>query len=639
MNNLLYKINIIKPKCFNETSGSITVTDLSGGILSFTWPDLTKEAVVEDYGRSISNLSCGKYIVKIYNIIKHNEEKITLDLSCADELSIDLVHVDEAKCYNNVINMLIEWSGGVPPYRLYINNHKLTLSENFYVYKITPNSNYNIAVVDNNGCIAKKSNIKLELHPLRANIKWDPILKYNEKCANVSCDITGGKPPYKTAWFADGDSKPIIVNQYSINNLLKAGTYQLTVTDSNNCQITDTFTISEPQPIAVSVLSFNDYSTKSLYDPSETELVYNLLLIPSDNPICNNILNTSNISIKYDKINVEQRLCMDYGNIKIDDEIYNYYYISPGIPNHKIVKSNLIIDDQSCELQHKFGNRKAKLVKGSLLIRDDNSFSFHNNDIITIKSKDNFINTQIDQVYIKTGLYISNSIYTILNMINPNLPNYDSLLFINQEDKFIVQSLTSKSNYRLGSIMCTAFNGDRASLQAILTNSEGESTEYTFNNKYTLTIDNLKYGEYKLVIKDNYSIASIFNNKNTTNNSFTVNILDSFEKEREISTMVSANIFNLDPSILNTYDVRPNKLLFYDPEFQNGVLMNISPLDCCYSIIGQDIQIEDCGYKVINNLPHGKYKIKIFKEGYKTENIKLFYNTSKELVTVILQKE
>jgi hypothetical protein len=66
--------------------------------------------------------------------------------------------------------------------------------------------------------------------------------------------------------------------------------------------------------------------------------------------------------------------------------------------------------------------------------------------------------------------------------------------------------------------------------------------------------------------------------------------------------------------------------------------MNISPIDSCYRIVGKNITIEDCGYKVIDNLPHGKYNIEIFKEGYKTENINIFYNTRKELVTVILEK-
>ena len=101
----------------------------------------------------------------------------------------------------------------------------------------------------------------------------------------------------------------------------------------------------------------------------------------------------------------------------------------------------------------------------------------------------------------------------------------------------------------------------------------------------------------------------------------------------------SADIYNIDSSLLNVYNKPPNKLLFSDPEYKNGVLMNISPLDSCYNIVGEKINITDCGYKIIKDLPHGKYSIRIFKDGYKTQKLDLFYNTNKELVTTILERQ
>lgn len=636
MSNLLYNIEINKPKCYNQTDGMITIHDLSNGALSFTWLDVPQSAIVADFGKSVSNLSCGTYTLKIYNITKKSNETITLDLTCADELTIDLIHIDEPKCYNDNIDMLIEWSGGLSPYSLKINNLIFDTTDKSLVYSAKPNTNYNISITDKNGCMVYRNNIIVDLKPLDAKIQWDPITRHNSFSDKVSCSINGGKAPYKIAWFIANQKKPIIVNQTSIINTLKANTYILKVIDSNNCELNKTFTITEPRPISVNVLTFNDYSTKSLFTPSLTELPYNLLLIPQNKgPDQDTILNCSSITLKYNKITSEQKLCMDYGSITIDDQDYDYYYISPGIgPNTKLIGSRLIIDDKEYDLENKFGSSRAKLIKGSLLIKDDNSFAFHNQDIIRISYDESSIDTQINQVYIKNGWYISNNIYTIININDPN-----ALLFINQFDQLFVQSLTTKTNKRLGSIICNASNGDKNSLSAILINEYNDTKEYSFNNKYTLTINNLKYGQYKLIIKDNYSTASIFNNKIIQQEYFTINILDSDEEERNIASIQSANTFNLDPSILNTYDNRPNKLLFSDPEFKNGVLMNISPLDCCYHITGNNTDIMDCGYKILHNLSHGKYSIKIFKDGYKSQTFKLFYNTNKELVTVILEKD
>jgi hypothetical protein len=641
MTNQLYQIRASKPKCFINQDGNIIIDDLSSGALSFSWTDLPSSALVTDSGRAVYNLSCGTYTLKIYNISKHSNEVIYIDLSCADQLSIDLVHVDEIKCYNDNINMFIEWSGGLAPYTLQINNDKIIIMDTRYDYSIQPNQDYRISIIDSNGCIATRETIRVMAEPVIANIRWEPITTHNGISEKVFCSASGGKPPYKIAWFKQGESKPLLVNQDCIRNKFKAGLYSLTIIDNNGCRFDKDFEITQPPPIAVNITSFNDYSTKALFDSVETQKVYNLILLPDNSNITDDkILNSTKIYIQHNKNKIPQNLCMDYGKISIDDNIYRYYYVFPGLSSLQTYKpSTLIVDDIECDIQHKFGNSQPKLVIGSLIMRNDYGFAYKNNDIVRISSNDKDINIQIDQVYIKTGLYLSNNIYTIINAINSNLPLEDGLVFINNNEECILQSLTTKSNNRLGSIICYVSNGDKNSLRAILINENEDKEEYNFNNTYTLTINNLRYGKYKLIVQDKNGIATTFNNQAINEDYFIVKILDSDNIEREESSIQSAQSFNLDPKILNVYNYRPNKLLFYDPEFKNGVLMNISPLDACYEIVGKDINIQDCGYKILENLPHGKYSIKIFKDGYKTENVKLFFNTKKDLVTAILQKE
>jgi hypothetical protein len=126
MNNQLYSIDITKPKCLHKTNGSIIITDLSNGLLSFSWLDVPNTASVADYGRAIYNLNCGIYTLDIYNIRDRTTETIAIDLSCPNELSIDLIQMDELLCYNDTSDLFIEWSGGQPPYNLSINAFRIT---------------------------------------------------------------------------------------------------------------------------------------------------------------------------------------------------------------------------------------------------------------------------------------------------------------------------------------------------------------------------------------------------------------------------------------------------------------------------------------------------------------------------------
>ena len=66
---MLYKIEKNTPNCSSNTNGSIVITDLSDGDLSFTWLNLPKRVNIFDNGKSVYNLDCGKYYLEIYNLV------------------------------------------------------------------------------------------------------------------------------------------------------------------------------------------------------------------------------------------------------------------------------------------------------------------------------------------------------------------------------------------------------------------------------------------------------------------------------------------------------------------------------------------------------------------------------------------
>lgn len=640
MNTKLYNISINKPQC-QQHNGHVIITDLSGGTLSFTWVDLPTTASIFDYGKSIYNIGCGLYHLKVYHILNKTTELIPIDLSCKEPVAIDLVYADEQRCYNDYTNMTVEWSGGDPPFTIQINQYIDTTDDQVYTYTIHTNTDYNVSVTDSNGCVDIKNKISVSSKPIGVSVKWEPIVSYNEPSNKVWCDIVGGQPPYKIAWSKANENLPIIINQQTIENTLKAGHYILKVIDYNDCEISKTFTINQPAPMSINILSFNDYSSKAYYPPIDTQSVYNLILIPeNDINLDSNELIDAEIFIKHKNTNISQKLCIDYGNITIDNNPYIYFYISPGLNTKTNHKTKLHINSQIYDLDDNINRYSSKLLVGSLVSLNDHSFGFKNGDIISLSSQDNSIDTILPNIHITSGLYLSNNISSIFTFLYQNQLDIKALTFVNNHiNSTQIQSLSTTSNSRLGSISCVASNADKNSLKALLVNEYDEHYEYSFDNKYTLNIPNIRHGKYKLKIQDQFNIAQIYNNTTINGEYFDIEILDSYETERNKSSIQSSKAFNIDSSYLNVYNCPPNKLLFPSPDFQNGVLMNISPLDACYKIIGPNTNIEDCGYKILSNLPYGKYKITVFKNNYITQTVDLFYNSHKDLVTIVLTKE
>ncbi len=103
---------------------------------------------------------------------------------------------------------------------------------------------YEVVVTDDNNCSAK-AEVTIE-QPTPIDMSKSTVI--NNKCfgnfdGSISVEPTGGNSPYQYAWVTKETVAKI--------EKLKAGAYNITVSDANNCTITTTFNVKESKEIQI----------------------------------------------------------------------------------------------------------------------------------------------------------------------------------------------------------------------------------------------------------------------------------------------------------------------------------------------------------------------------------------------------
>lgn len=157
-------------------------------------------------------------------------------------------------------------SGGSPPYTYDWTPGSPTGDTTPNITNLCPGS-YTVTVTDTNFCTSTYI----------ATIIEPPILTLTMSQTNASCGgicdgtatatITGGTPPYTYAW-STGSSTLTGALTNTISALCD-GTYSVTVTDANGCNITDSVTITEP-PILVATATGTNVTCFNACDGTAT---------------------------------------------------------------------------------------------------------------------------------------------------------------------------------------------------------------------------------------------------------------------------------------------------------------------------------------------------------------------------------
>lgn len=231
-------INPINPTCNGINDGSISV-NVNGGTVAgnyqFRWSDATSQNT-----QIATNLGAGAYTVTVTD---DNGCTTTASgsLTAPPAVVISLDSTVDVACKNELTGeIFITVNGGNAPYNFIWNDNNG--NEDRTGLSV---GTYTVTATDVNGCQDTRSFIINE--PAQVlNIQVDSIGNldcFGDTDGFIALTILGGVPPYNINW-NDGFG---LEDRFGLG----VGTYDITVTDDNNCIIRQSFTISEPADLAI----------------------------------------------------------------------------------------------------------------------------------------------------------------------------------------------------------------------------------------------------------------------------------------------------------------------------------------------------------------------------------------------------
>jgi gliding motility-associated-like protein len=232
--------------CYGDATGSIEV-EVTGGtkaeITSGEYDYYYSWTGPENYtsnNKNLTNLKAGDYFLTVRDASNCTVTSDAFTVTQPQELIVSATSTAITCFGDDNASITLNVTGGVEPYSVQWSNY----GEGMVQENLSPGT-YDITVTDKNGC--QKSLQVIIPEPFRFSVK--PVVKqiscYGANDGSIKLNFVGGMPPISFAW----DDDP---NAGVDRNQLKPGVYTVRIHDAQPCDIIRSFTIIEPQPLAVS---------------------------------------------------------------------------------------------------------------------------------------------------------------------------------------------------------------------------------------------------------------------------------------------------------------------------------------------------------------------------------------------------
>ncbi|QSW88743.1 T9SS type A sorting domain-containing protein [Flavobacterium endoglycinae] len=220
--------------CNGANNGSLTVTP-SGGSIPYTYLWSNGETTA-----SIANLAPGNYTVTIKDAnLCEKTENFTITEPTA--LTASQGTINNVSCNsgaNGTATVIV--SGGTPGYTYSWAPYGGTSATATGLSQGT----FTVTVTDANACTTTQNFTINEPPILTTTPSQTNILCNGGATGSASVTVSGGTGAYSYSWIPSGGTAATATG-------LTAGIYTVTVTDANNCQINQSFTITEPAVLTV----------------------------------------------------------------------------------------------------------------------------------------------------------------------------------------------------------------------------------------------------------------------------------------------------------------------------------------------------------------------------------------------------
>ncbi|MDG5799006.1 gliding motility-associated C-terminal domain-containing protein [Marinilabiliaceae bacterium ANBcel2] len=216
--------------CKNYANGEIEVT-VTGGVAPYNYRWSNSSIVLNQTSDHITNLSADTYSLRITDSNGVSITKTGIKVEQPSKILASLTS-NKTSCHDsNDGKIEVSVSGGTGNYSYLWDYNNLTTQNIDGI----PAGDYSVRIVDENGCSLTAKATITQPEPLEINGSINPITCEDQSDGEILLSVSGGSSDYLFNW-SHGETSKDVKN-------LSDGTYRVTVTDANNCQLDKEFYI------------------------------------------------------------------------------------------------------------------------------------------------------------------------------------------------------------------------------------------------------------------------------------------------------------------------------------------------------------------------------------------------------------
>jgi gliding motility-associated-like protein len=239
--------------CYNDGSGVVDLTVANGTLpYQFAWSNGYT-------GEDLVNIASGLYTVVVTDGNECTAQG-SVTINQPAPIGLDISTAGEIVCQggNNVM-ATANATGGVGSFSYLWDDPGTQSTKTAFDLGA---GNYTVRVTDANGCMQEASTLITEPDALAVTAEETSPSCAGDADGSIIPTVSGGTPGYEYQWSNNVFER--------FNTDIPAGTYTLTVTDDNNCLLTQEFVLEGPDTLAISSVDFTDLTCSGTPDGSIT---------------------------------------------------------------------------------------------------------------------------------------------------------------------------------------------------------------------------------------------------------------------------------------------------------------------------------------------------------------------------------